>query len=670
MSKVVAFICQSIDIDPVLREYRKENVEMVLITINQELAEEVVRKGESARNIQDYAGGEYERELRKKVVLWIDEWAEKRPGNGQSLKEFLRLRDFSLWWFALPVLFPDVLRCVQYVDLIYEVMRRESPQKILLGRVIQGGGFPLRLNRDPNLPGIIISLTCSALGKEIEYFGARSTLLWQRLAAFRLKLAFTVYNKLLKSLFGLLRRGLAFRLRGKSDKPINSKIVVFSSPVYWRECLDDSGEIERNDAVVGSCIRELKRRHFDLVGVDTEVNVPSRKLLSVVREKLKRADIKWRVIEQFKGGFSFGLFRKKRASIKKLKKAWLADAGWRRELCYRGVALEGLLGRRFDYLFDFYFDEAIGYIEAIDRIAVYERPELFLLVYEEGAYGRAATIIGQKRGIPTLALQHGTLSGPYLPSYFFHKVSLDLRRDSTSCPIPNCTAVFGKRTKDMLTQVSAYPDLNVEVVGMPSIDSAIRAQQVLARTTLCNVLQVEDDKPIVLVISQPFFNRENRDTYINMVLEAASVIGHVQWVVKLHPSESAIDWESAISRRKLEGIKIAQGHIQMWLMACSVLVAWFSTTMLEAALLNKPVYAVYIPHCPNAEMYVEDGIAIRADDSGELADHLRAFQETAGSPRKRLGSSNLSDHVYKPDGNAAARVADLAENLIGTSSKG
>ena len=643
---------------------------MVLVAINQELAEELGRKGGPARNIQDYAGGEYERELRKKVVLWIDEWAEKRPGNGPSFKEFLRLGDYSLWWFALPVLFPDVLRCVQYVDLVYEVVRRESPQKILLGRIVQGGGFPLRLNRDPNLPGIIISLTCGALGKEMEYFGARSTVLRQRLASFRLKLAFAVYNGLLKRLLGLLRRGLAFRFRSKGDDPARPAIAVFSSPVYWRECLDESGGIERNDAIAGDCIRELKRRRFDMVGIDTEVNVPSRKLLSVVRQKLKRTDIDWRVIEQFQGGFSFGLLRKKRASLKKIKKEWKMDARWRRELCYRGVALAGLMERRFDYLFDYYFDEAVGHIEAIDRIAVRERPELFILVYEEGAYGRAATIIGQKRGIPTLALQHGTLSGPYLPSYFFHKVSLDLRRDPISCPIPKCTAVFGRRTKDMLTQVSAYPEPNVEVVGMPSIDPAIRAQRVLGRAALCNALQVGDDKPIALVISQPFFNRENRDTYINMVLTAASAIDHVQWVVKLHPSESAIDWESVIRRRQLKGIKIAQGHIQMWLMACSVLVAWFSTTMLEAALLKKTVYAVYIPHCPNAEMYVHDGIAMRVEDSGELIDYLREVQQAADGSRKTWDASNLADHVYKPDGNAAARVADLAEDLMGKSPKG
>jgi CDP-glycerol glycerophosphotransferase (TagB/SpsB family) len=152
-------------------------------------------------------------------------------------------------------------------------------------------------------------------------------------------------------------------------------------------------------------------------------------------------------------------------------------------------------------------------------------------------------------------------------------------------------------------------------------------------------------------------------------LDAAGEIDEVQWVVKLHPSEAASDWESVILRKNLKGIRIAQGHIQLWLMACSALVAWYSTTMLEAALLNKPVFAVFIPHCPNAEMYVRDGIAARVEDSEALLDKLRPIVHAEGEIAIKTGISNLADHVYKPDGNAAGRVADLVQSLIDKNAK-
>ena len=664
MAKSVAFICQSADVGPALRECRKKGGETILVTISKGLAEKVAQQGGKSRNIQEYAEGGQDQELRKKVVLWMDDWAGGHYGGGKSFKEFLSMDGFSLWWFVLPAIFSDIMRCIQYIDLVHEVIRREAPQKVLLPWVSEVYDFPMHLNRDPNLPGKVVSLTCTAMKIEVERFGTRSTAVRNRMKALWVKLVFAGYNALVKPSIGLLRRGLAGRYRAKYNDLSVPKVAVFSSAVYWRQCLDDMGEIELNDAIAGNCIRELKSRKYDLLGIDTEVNVPRRSLFSAIGQKRKRTDIDWRAIEQFQDRSPIAARRKQRSVISHMKKEWFADDRWRRALDYRGVSLAGLLEGRFGYLFDSYLVEVLGYIEAIDFIAVHERPKLFLIVYEEGPYGRAATIVGQKRGIPTLALQHGTIAGPYLPSYFFHKVSLDLKEDPISCPVPNCTAVFGQRTKDMLTKVSAYPEDSVAIVGMPSYDSAIRALKALGRPGICNTLKVSGEDSIVLVISQLMFNQENRDTYIDIILDAASALEDAQWVVKLHPSESAADWESAISRRQLKGIRIAQGHIQLWLMVCSVTVAWYSTTMLEAALLNKPVCAVYIPRCPNAETYVQDGIAIRVDDSEGLVECLSELRVLESDPGVGAGPPSLSDHIYKPDGNASARVADLVERLI------
>ena len=67
-----------------------------------------------------------------------------------------------------------------------------------------------------------------------------------------------------------------------------------------------------------------------------------------------------------------------------------------------------LIGR-----FDFYlplFNQAISYIESINIALKKWNPLLIVTVYEEGATGRAATIVGQSENVPTLALQHGMIS--------------------------------------------------------------------------------------------------------------------------------------------------------------------------------------------------------------------------------------------------------------------
>ena len=521
----------------------------------------------------------------------------------------------------------------------------------------------MHLNRDLYFPAAVIDLACGALGVETVYMGGRVGGMVARATAAGARLGFALYHLFVKPALGLLRRTLAGRRRGRVDAS-GPKVVLFSCPVYWRECIDETGGVEFNDAIAGNCIRDLLRRGCDVMGIDAEVNVPRRRYLEAVGQK-RRSNVEWRVLEDYQGGIALGANKEQKAVLRRLRRAWNAETSWRRGMRYRGVAMDTLFSGRFDYLFEVYFAEVLGYIATVARVASVERPALFLIVYEEGPYGRAATIVGRKRGIPTLALQHGTLAGPHIPAYFFRRVSQDPDRDPVSCPIPDCTAVYGQRTRQMLTEVSAYPEHSVEVVGMPSYDSAIRALKDVGRSALCKTLGVDHGVPLVLVISQLMFTQENRNAYIATILDAAVNLAEVQWVIKLHPSESALDWEDAIRQRNVQGVHLVQGNIQLWVMACSVLVAWYSTTMIEAALLAKPVCAVFIPWCLNADMYVQDGIAVPVEDSNALVEYLREVGPDGGS----VPYPSLDQHVHAPDGKASTRVADLAERLMASAGK-
>ena len=76
------------------------------------------------RLLSDYAPAE---DIQRKAVEWIDDWSDRTVLGDCSFKELLICKDVSFWWHFLPVLFPDVMRCMQYVDLYTALYSTEAP---------------------------------------------------------------------------------------------------------------------------------------------------------------------------------------------------------------------------------------------------------------------------------------------------------------------------------------------------------------------------------------------------------------------------------------------------------------------------------------------------------------------------------------------------------------
>ena len=137
----------------------------------------------------------------------------------------------------------------------------------------------------------------------------------------------------------------------------------------------------------------------------------------------------------------------------------------RDSLSYHSIPLWSLLCGRFEYAFETYARIAARHVEAVSEFLMKERPSVVTIEFEEGSYGRAAIIACQALGIPSVALQHGVHSDPYIPSYYFRQTALKHGVDIQACPIATKTAVFGEFTSQNLTQISAYPVEAVAVTG-------------------------------------------------------------------------------------------------------------------------------------------------------------------------------------------------------------
>lgn len=132
------------------------------------------------------------------------------------------------------------------------------------------------------------------------------------------------------------------------------------------------------------------------------------------------------------------------------------------------------------------------------------------------------------------------------------------------------TAVFGEQMRSTLVVISSYPPASVAVGGGPAYDGLAAMMQAMP------VEQAGQSLSFAAAVRMP----------------------QVQWAIKLHPSEGEERWRERLGDYGLEGrMKIYRGHLNELLCACDVVVSWYSTVILEAALRNRPVVSMNTLGC-------------------------------------------------------------------------
>ena len=615
------------------------------------------------RLLSDYVPAE---DIQRKAVEWIDDWSDAPVLGDCSFKELLICKEVSLWWHFLPVLFPDVMRCMQYVDLYKALYSAEAPATVVCADVTSRPMLPFRLNRSFDLQTRVAHMVARNLGLAIiapksnwrgkwnfwsAYLGRATTARFFRLLGRRVdRIA-----RLATARAAALANGVQ-TANGSRQK----KLVLFSTPVYWRrEMVVDEAPGGR-DVIVGRTIDELVNDlAWDVVDVDVEVNVPSLQHYGRLWHKTRRSQVKCLPLEHY---CDRGVRAAAARAVQRFGSLWARlreDEGFKNSLCYRGVDLWPLLRQRFSYLFREYAHCVLLHCEAAERIVASERPDAVLLEYEEGSYGRAAMVAARKAGVPSVALQHGLHGGAYIPSYFFRRTAWEQGGDISACPIPTKTAVFGEVTRSYLCEDSAYPAEAVAVTGTTIYDDALAFGKQADKAAIRKNLGFAEEK-VVTVLSSIFTEIQDRRWFIEHSL-AAAADRDLQCVVKLHPREDAETWQLIADRMGVARPLVRRDGLWQAIVAADVVVSWYSTTVLDALLLDRPVVVLRVPGKNNPESLAGRGGVMIVDDQRELSEALRllVMDRQKRDTLVDRGRQLLVEHIYKCDGRAAGRIGAL-----------
>jgi len=227
-------------------------------------------------------------------------------------------------------------------------------------------------------------------------------------------------------------------------------------------------------------------------------------------------------------------------------------------------------------------------------------------------------------------------------------------------------AVAGESAKKIYIE-RGFPPENIFVTGQPRFD-ALFTQKFNKEKTMAE-LGIPAGKKIAVLATQGQIYRTEKEQreLVETVVKATAEFPELQLVIKPHPQEDP-QYYSRLLKMMGQGGPIVRQDIDLYqlLNASDLLITAFSTTALEAMLLDKPVITINLTGQPDLMPYASSGAAIGVYRREDLVPAMRKALFDA-EMRKALAEGRkafISEHAYKPDGQASKRVAEVIHKLI------
>jgi hypothetical protein len=566
--------------------------------------------------------------------------------NGRSVKEWFRLRDHSLWWFAHSALAPRIDEHIRFIIAFENMLDTLRPDAVDLQ------GFYDRAD--------LIQQICKKKNVKVSVgFSLRNKIFLQSIKNKGAGKGSDLIAKQKRS----KRISLAREARHDSTDGIKKGCVIHVAHETYRRRIFDmqTGEIKEGEYIAQKILRQVKAKGIDLLGID--VDHTSKGEFRALEMRLNDTDHYWIPFDVLEENMSGDRETEKAAEdVRRTLANLFKSKDFQAIFTFNGISLWDSLGVRFDLLLERLPQRVMSIAAAKDLLQKLEPRSIFLL-YEKGASAMTFIVAADELGIKTVGMQHGII-------YEWHidYAIKDLRTDSSplGSPIPTVTVVFGEIYKKLLTEKLTYPSDSVVVGGNPTYEGADAYSRQLDRKTVLSKLGMSPGKKTVLVASsmgQKKYGQPDYDVVLMQTLAKSFANNNdIQVVMKLHPKEGGEVYKKIIDENGAANFAIIDHPIEELILICDAFLAVATTTIMEAIVLERPV--IVVKAFDNANKYVlsliENGAAL-----GSTYEELEAkVLEVLGNSQlverlRKKGSEFARLHFNIPDNGISQRIAEL-----------
>lgn len=645
----------------------EQSGEVRVVAFSAQANGELANLGIEAAGVEAYADRPDEFDLSRKAIAELNDYP-RRPAGGVPLGEWLKYDNLPLWPFVSPNLFADVNTQAKTLAIINKIIEREGPDCLVC---LDAEALPflwhyLRgLAKEPLLIDRLARIVAKREG--IEWQPVKPSL------KLRAKHFLTnLFGRVFSALYGgvwlmlgaaVLRKTMArianwlYRFRTPCA---GGEVVLFSHKKYWRREFNPlRGDVAPTDTAVYSVAKALIDAGDNVHCIDGNYGFVGG--LGPLWQKLSGEQRpQWSTFDQW---YPLAKLWSACKGVRNARKVFEHKRDLEDIFSYAGFDTGYLFLPRLHFLLHDYLWKSALWIEAGREFVRQTRPGLVALTYETGTLSRAIISACKEEGVPTIGMQHGAFSDAtddYVRTPLTH----------AHCYVPDKTAVWGERFRQVLLEKSAYREGEIVVTGNPRMDFLVEAQSLLATRQLYQKYGLDPERNIAIAAPTETIGRSQhmaKDRFFDGIVAAARANPDTQWVIKLKPGAENQEYY----RRRLPDIGdvelvLTEDDLYPLLVVSAVVVTPPSSVAIEALLMRKPVIYVVFSDAEDYFPHLSAQGAVRTVHKMDNL-HLEVERLCREAPHGLLTESKLTDLVfeenYKPDGRAAKRIAELIQNV-------
>lgn len=595
----------------------------------------------------DALGDDPEMPMYRAAADWTHAFGTKAvDAGGETLKDALRYRETTLWWWAELYLHhnTDAVRRVRFLETAARVIERFNP------RALKTHG----LSVDETL---LVERLCAAL--KLGFARGETAADATRSGGSAMTAGLLEACKLVAT---------AAKGAGGPDERLVPQAVVFvSHAAFWKTRSAEGGGEEAYEHYFDALLSESRRRGLPIVtlGVGPQSTFRTRTASEKWMERLSvLRDERYVHINRFATPKLAAAALKAFGNAVGIRNRFRGAASLRAAFSHRGVAFDDLshedLGRTLLHQVPWAARCLLEFDAAFRELD----PRLVCLYAESSGLGRAAIESARVLKVRTLGVQHGIL----YPNYFSYERT---RGDvALGTPIADTTAMYGEDGVRLLETAFRYPKGRVVATGSPRYDALLAEIRRVDRDERRRSLGVGPNDRLLVLASRYTGIRDTHKAAgpaFMGLLDAVERLDRTRLIVKPHPAEPADAYDKDIAAKGLgDRVRvIADQSLADLLPAADLLLTVESLSATEALVAQVPV--VILRHPSNLRDVVGSGAAIGVPDGGDPKPAIESLLTDEGvrATWRKSRDAFLNDVGHGVDGHALDRLLRLISTMAG-----
>lgn len=228
-------------------------------------------------------------------------------------------------------------------------------------------------------------------------------------------------------------------------------------------------------------------------------------------------------------------------------------------------------------------------------------------------------------------------------------------------------AVAGTWERSTLVQRGVQPD-KIFITGNPDFSVVPHGKLNNSAIQLRENLGIRSEERVILLLTSAqvehgMWTSEMRSKFINNIINSLSSLLHSSFrlLIKIHPIENIGEYKKILMPETNQVILCKDLNLVDGISISDVVIAGYSTTVLQACALHKPVIILNIFKDPEYIPYVQLGLAIGVYKIEKLKETIEKIVYDLPTRDKLLKSidSFMTENRQMLDGKAAFRIAEL-----------